>query len=145
MELREIEILIDKYFDAETSIAEENQLKMYFSSHDVAPHLEQYRSMFGYFAHEKNQRFEKTIPLKTKKQYVAWLSVAASVVILLGVFTFIDRQPNNNDLGTFDDPEVALRETQKALNLLSQNVNKGASTIGYLEEYESSRKTIFKK
>ncbi|MEE1899721.1 hypothetical protein V1389_15345 [Flavobacterium rakeshii] len=145
MELREIEILIDKYFDAETSIAEENQLKMYFSSHDVAPHLEQYRPMFGYFAHEKNQRFEKAIPLKTRKQYVTWLSVAASVVILFGVFTFIDRQPNDNDLGTFDDPEVALRETQKALNMLSQNVNKGASTIGYLEEYESSRKTIFKK
>ncbi|QEE51190.1 hypothetical protein FUA48_16925 [Flavobacterium alkalisoli] len=144
MELREIELLLDKYFDAETSIAEENQLKMYFSSSNVAPHLEQYRSMFGYFAQAGEQRFEKTIPLKTKKRYVGWLSVAASVVIAFGVFTFINKEPQE-DLGTFDDPEIALRETQKALNMLSQNVNKGVNSINYLEEYENSRKTIFKK
>lgn len=144
MELKEIEILLDKYFDAETSIAEENQLKMYFSSPDVAPHLEQYRPMFGYFAQTGKQRFEKTIPLKSEKRYVGWLSVAASVVIAVGVFTFINKEPQE-DLGTFDDPEVALKETQKALTMLSVNVNKGVNSINYLEEYENSRKTIFKK
>ncbi len=144
MEPRQIEILLEKYFNAETGTAEEKQLKMYFSSQDVAPHLEQYRPMFGYFAQAGTQQFEKTIPLKSKKRYAGWLSVAASVVVLLGVFTFIDREPEE-DLGTFDDPEVALKETQKALTLLSNNVNKGVSSMYYLEEYENSRKTIFKK
>lgn len=153
MELRQIEKLLEKYFDAETSITEENELKAYFASQDVAPHLEQYKSMFGYFTQAGTQQFEKTIPLQSKKRpYVAWLSVAASVVALIGVFTFINRQDTvpavpkqqNQDLGTFDDPEVAFRETQKALSMLSKNVNKGVKSVNYLEEYENSRKTIFK-
>lgn len=148
MELRSIEKLLEKYFNAETSIAEEKELKAYFASQNVAPHLEQYRPMFGYFAQAGTQQFEKTIPLQSKKRsYVAWLSVAASVVALIGVFTFINRQEpvqQNQELGTFNDPEVAFRETQKALNMLSKNVNKGVKSVNYLEEYENSRKTIFK-
>ena len=145
MESGQIEILLEKYFNAKTSIAEEKQLKMYFSSPDVAPHLEQYRPMFGYFAQSGTQQYEKALPLQPRKKYTGWLSVAASAVILLGVFTFINRQPEQEDLGTFEDPEIALQETQKALTMLSENVNKGVSSMSYLEEYESSRKTIFKK
>jgi hypothetical protein len=146
MELRAIEKLLEKYFDAETSIAEEKQLQLYFSSPDVAPHLEQYRPMFGYFAQAGTQRFEKTIPLKTKRHYARWISVAASVVFMMGMFTFLNREePVSGELGTYDDPEVAFRETQKALNMLSKNVNVGVQSVNYLGEYEKSRKTIFKE
>lgn len=147
MELRQVEILLEKYFNAETSTAEERQLKTYFSSPDVAPQLEQYKPMFGYFTQAATQQFEKTVPLKTKRRpYVAWLSVAASVVALVGVFTFINSEEpvSNEGLGTYNDPEVAFEETQKALNMLSKNVNKGVKSVNYLEEYEQSRKTIFK-
>lgn len=149
MELRTIERLLEKYFDAETSMAEERELKAYFSSQDVAPHLEQYRAMFGYFAQAKTQQFDKPIPLKPGKRRmsVAWMSVAASVVVMLGIFTVMNtqEQPAKQDLGTYEDPEVAFRETQKALNMLSKNVNVGVSGMEYIEEYEKSRKTIFKE
>lgn len=146
MELKAIEKLLDKYFEAETSTAEEKELKAYFSSPDVAPHLEQYRPLFGYFSGEGEQQFDKAIPLKPRKQhYVAWLSVAASVVVMLGVVTFINREPApSEELGTYNDPEVAFRETQKALNMLSQNVNVGVAGVEYLGEYEKSKNTIFK-
>lgn len=144
MDLRSIEKLLDKYFEAETSIAEEKELKAYFASQDVAPHLEQYRPMFGYFPQAGTQQFEKTVPLKTKKRYAAWLSVAASVVIMFGIFTYIDREPQES-LGTYDDPEVAFAETQKALNMLSKKVNVGVTSVNYIGEYEKSRKTIFKE
>jgi len=150
MELRAIEKILEKYFNAETSIAEENELRAYFSSQDVPPHLEQYRPMFGYFSQAGTQQFEKTIPLKSRRRYVAWLSVAASVVVLAGVFTFMNKeatvvQPVQQEgLGSFEDPEVAFRETQKALDMLSKNVNKGVKSVNYLNEYEQSRKTIFK-
>jgi hypothetical protein len=145
MELERIEQLLDKYFDAETNIAEENQLKEYFSSPGVAPHLEQYRSMFGYFAHEGTQQFNKTVPLKTRRRFAAWLSVAASVVLLMGMFAYFTNQPAEDDLGTYNDPEVAFRETQKALNMVSKNVNVGINSVNYIGEYEKSRKTIFKE
>ncbi|MGQ2982544.1 hypothetical protein [Flavobacterium sp.] len=147
MELRTIEILLEKYFDAETSIAEEKQLQLYFSSPDVAPHLEQYRSMFGYFAQAGTQQFDKPLPLKAKRNYRPLISVAASVVVMLGMFTFFNNegQPSQSELGTYDDPEVAFRETQKALNMLSKNVNVGVESVNYIGEYERSRKTIFKE
>lgn len=146
MELDKIEILLEKYFEGETTIAEENELKKYFSSSDVAQHLEHYRGMFGYFTAAKEQRFEQVIPLKTKTQKkVAWLSIAASVVVLLGLFTFYNQNiSQNQDLGTYDDPEKAFQETQKALNLLSKNVNVGVEGMQYVQEYQQSTELIFK-
>ncbi|MCY1486527.1 hypothetical protein D3C87_423080 [compost metagenome] len=140
-----IELLLEKYFEGETSIAEENELKLYFSSADVAQHLEQYKAMFGYFSSAKEQKFEQKIPLKSKTQKVAWLSIAASVVILLGMFTFYNRSINQSeDLGTYNDPEKAFEETQKALNLLSKNVNVGVESMQYVKEYQDSKDLIFK-
>jgi hypothetical protein len=145
MELDRIEILLEKYFEGETSIAEENELKAYFSSADVAQHLEHYKAMFGYFSSAIEQKFEQQLPLKSKKVQVAWLSVAASVVILLGMFTFYNRNINQSeDLGTYNDPEKAFEETQKALNLLSKNVNVGIESMQYVNEYQESKNLIFK-
>jgi len=146
MELDRIENLLEKYFEGETTIAEENELKIYFSSSDVAQHLNHYRGMFGYFSAAKEQKFEKELPSKiTTKKKVAWLSIAASIVILLGLFTFYNQNmTQNQDLGTYDDPEKAFQETQKALNLLSKNVNVGVEGMQYVQEYQQSTELIFK-
>ena len=150
MELDRIEKIIEKYFEGETSIAEENELKVYFSSSDVAQHLEQYKSVFGFFSQAQSQQFEATIPLKAKKRTnVAWLSIAASVVVLLGIGTFMytntpDKPSNLSDLGTYNDPEVALAETQKALTLVSQKINVGMGSVNYINEYEHSKNKVFK-
>jgi hypothetical protein len=149
MESDKIEILLEKYFQGETSIAEENELKNYFSSLDVAQHLEQYKPMFGYFSQAKEQEFQQQIPLQTKKRTVAWLSVAASIVVLLGIGTYVYVDNNNatqsQNLGTYDDPEVAFRETQKALALLSSHVNTGIESVQYVEEYEIAKDRVFRK
>ena len=149
MALDRIEKLLEKYFEAETSIAEEKELKDYFASSNVAQHLEKYKSIFGYVVQAKQEQFKATIPLKTRKRKnVVWLSVAASVVVLLGVglFTFNTyNQPKQSDYGSTDDPEVAFRETQKALAMISEHVNKGIGSMKYLNEYEQSKNKIFKK
>lgn len=150
MESHKIETLLDKYFDGETTLAQERELHDYFSSQDVAQHLEQYRSMFGYFVKEREQRFDGTLPLQPgKRKVVAWLSVAASVVVLLGVGTFayqnLGSQSAPEDLGTYDNPELAMKETQKALDLLSGHFNKGVESVSYINEYEQSKDLVFKK
>ncbi|RTY87249.1 hypothetical protein [Flavobacterium sp. GT3R68] len=147
MESDRIEILVEKYFQGETSIAEENELKNYFSSSDVAQHLEQYQPLFGYFSQAKKQEFKQEIPLQSKKRNVAWLSIAASVVVLLGIGTFTyfnNNNVENQDLGSYDDPEVAFVETQKALALLSENVNVGIESVHIINEYEVARDRVFK-
>ncbi|HNP32844.1 MAG TPA: hypothetical protein PKN96_06085 [Flavobacterium sp.] len=148
MELDRIEKLVEKYFEAETNIAEEKELKDYFASSDVAQHLEQYKPIFGYAVQAKQEQFNAVIPLKIRRKRLVWLSVAASVAVLLGVglFTFNNyNQSKSSDYGTYDDPEVAFRETQKALAMISEHVNKGIGSMKYLNEYEQSKNKIFKK
>ncbi|WP_284653406.1 hypothetical protein [Flavobacterium terrisoli] len=146
MALDRIENLLEKYFEAKTTIAEEKELKAYFSSEHVAPPLEQYKPIFGFATQAKQEQFTATIPLKTKKRSsVVWLSVAASVVVMLGVALFTFNQPTESeDLGTYDDPEVAFRETQKALALISESVNEGLGSMEYINEYEQSKNKVFK-
>jgi len=152
MELNRIENIIEKYFQGETTIAEEKELKEYFSSPDVAQHLEQYKPMFGYFSQVKEQKSMQEIPLQSKKRNVAWLSIAASVVFLLGIGTFMYVSEKNtspvvaqSELGTYDNPEEALAATQKALAMLSNNVNVGIESVQYIQEYEQSKNKIFKQ
>jgi hypothetical protein len=160
MALDRIEILLEKYFEAETSIAEEKELKDYFTSADVAPPLEQYKPLFGFVVQAKQEQFSfapfgfqprvpSMIPLKIKKRNIAvWLSVSASVVVLLGVglFTYNHyNQSTSEDYGTYNDPEIAFRETQKALSMISESVNKGIGSMNYLNEFEQSKNRIFKK
>lgn len=146
MELNRIETILEKYFQGETSVSEEKELKNYFSSSDVAQHLEQYKPLFGYFSEAKEQEFNQTIPLQAKKRNVAWLSIAASVVVLLGIstFTYLHHPQESNDLGTYDSPEAAFEATQKALSMLSKNVNVGIESVSYINEFQSSKELIFK-
>ncbi|MCD0476123.1 hypothetical protein LPB87_17150 [Flavobacterium sp. EDS] len=153
MESDKIEIILEKYFQGESTIAEENELKKYFSSSDVAQHLEQYKPIFGYFSQVKEQRLTQEIPLQTKKRNVAWLSIAASAVLLLGIGSYFYLNNTNNttpvvaksDLGTYDSPEEALAATQKALAMVSHNVNTGIESVQYIKEYEQSKNLIFKQ
>ena len=151
MELVKIEDLIEKYFQGETSIAEENELRTYFSSSNVAQHLEQYKPIFGYFSLAAAHQFTPEIPLlprpRDKKRNVAWISIAASVVVLLGIGTYTyysaDVVNKSQDLGTYDDPEEAFRATQKALSLLSNNVNVGIESVQYIQVYQTTKDRIF--
>ena len=147
MEWNKIEILLEKYFEGETNSIDEKELRDYFSSPNVAQHLEHYKPLFDYFSIAATQQFTPEIPLQTKKRKVAWLSIAASVVIMLGVGTYVyfDAKVVDQDLGTYDNPEVALKETQKALALLSTHVNTGIESVNYIREYDDSKQLIFKK
>jgi len=148
MELDKKEALLEKYFEGETTLAEENELKIYFSSAAVASHLKQYQSLFKYYASEKNQNFKVELDgLKVKKRPIVWISIAASVLVLLGLgfytFNSATNDKTNQGLGTYDNPEEAFKETQKALAMLSNHVNVGIESIQYVENYENTRDQIF--
>ncbi|MDP5081517.1 MAG: hypothetical protein NWP87_02590, partial [Winogradskyella sp.] len=83
MVLNSIEKLIEKYHNAETSLKEEAQLKAYFASDAVAPHLEHYKPLFNYFSKSKQEQYTKDVPLNTKKtKLYQWISVAAVAVLM---------------------------------------------------------------
>lgn len=145
MELKSVEIAINKYLEGTTSIAEEKQLKAYFSSSEVALHLVQYKPLFSYFKNEKEHQFTKALPLQPRKQvYVKWIGIAAAIVVLFSMVIFFNNHSSDEDLGTYSNPKEAFVETQKALEMLSEEVNNGVEGVAVLKEYEKTRKTIFK-
>lgn len=146
MESHKIRPLLEKYFDGETSIEDERILKNYFSSDAVAPEFSEHKDIFGFYTAEKTLTSTREFPIKKESNIRQILSVAASVVVALGIgFMLLKTQPEvASDLGSFDDPEIALIETQKALALIGQNLNKGKESINYLNEYEVTKNKIFK-
>ncbi|WP_016987999.1 hypothetical protein [Flavobacterium sp. ACAM 123] len=151
MELNKIERVVEKYFDGGTSSEEEKELRKYFASSDVAPHLKQYKPIFGYFSnaagHELTQEIQVFPKFQHKKQTKLWLSIAASIVVLViaGTYVYFEREVSSQDLGTCDNPEAAMKETQKVLTMLSSHVNVGIESVKDLEQYENSKDLIFKQ
>jgi len=144
MELHNIKKLLEKYLDGQTTIQEEKELKQYFSSESIAPELMPYQDMFRYFSKERHVETEREFTIK-QKSTKKWLWMAASVVVLLGVsLTFLKQPVQPDDLGTFDNPEIAFEETQKVLQLVAENINRGKQKIEYIQEYENIKNTIFK-
>jgi Na+/H+ antiporter NhaC len=139
MESIKIEQLLEKYENAETSLHEEAVLKDYFNNSTVAPHLQEYQALFGYYAESKKEIYSKPIQLNTKKKNWKWLSVAASVVLLFSVYTGYE---NNQER---KEARIAFENTQMAFQLLSKNMNKGTAAMAYLGEYETTTNKIFKQ
>lgn len=149
MELAKIEKLVAKYENAETTIKEENILRDYFLSDNVAPHLEEYQMMFTYFQANKAETYDKTLEFKTeKKRNYKWLSIAASVAILFSVYIGIPKKEEKININSLSDLTVEQKfhydQAQKALAMLSGNLNKGNQAVSNLRTYENTVNKIFK-
>ncbi|MBF6608213.1 MAG: hypothetical protein ITG00_05705, partial [Flavobacterium sp.] len=109
----------------------------------VAQHLERYRPMFAFYSEAKE--IAPAHKLSVPHRRFRWMSVAASVAVLLGVgtFAYINTSQNNAELGTYNDPEQAYRQTQQALDLLSTQFNRGVESVQYIEEFDSAKDRIF--
>jgi hypothetical protein len=135
MELDNIEKLLEKYFEAATTVAEEQTLRAYFEGDEVAPHLQQYGPMFGYFSKARNERFTGQIPLTTRKNLSRWISVAAVAVLIFGIYLGKNYQEQQK-------AEYAYNQTKEALRLLAENLDRGTEKVAYLNEFEVTKQKI---
>jgi hypothetical protein len=144
MELANIEKLVEKYLNADTTLQEETTLKNYFTGGNVPKHLQEYAYLFNYFAIAKEETFTKTIRLPTeklKKKNVRWLAVAASIAIFFSVF--IGKQQYDKNLQRKEAQKI-YAQVSKGLKLLSTNLKKGEQAVATLYTYENSVNKILK-
>ncbi|MDX1759723.1 MAG: hypothetical protein R3306_08840, partial [Arenibacter algicola] len=139
MELSNIEKLLERYFEATATVAEEEMLREYFAQEDVPLHLKEYAPMFQYFSIAREEKFTRQVPLKPrKKSYIKWISIAAVSILIFGIYFGRSYQEQK-------EAEYAYQETKKALSLLATNLGKGTEKVAYLREFEETKQKIYNK
>jgi hypothetical protein len=155
MNTREVELLLEKYFEGQTSVAEEQSLKEFFNGGPVPDHLEEYRPLFLYFKEEEtivlDDSFDekvlarmqepKVIPMvavNTRRRYA--IGIAASILLLIGVvFALRYEMFNRNGKNLYSaspENELAFVQAQEALLMVSANLNTGLDEMQHLEAFD---------
>ncbi len=125
MVLDNIEKLVNKYENGETSLSEEQELRLYFSQKKTAPHLKSYKTLFNYYQANQNEDCTKKITLTTKKNY-KWLAIAAIFILSLGIYFKSNFTPKINTVAKLTDKERAtFYEAKHVLSLIGTNLDKG--------------------
>ena len=159
MELNKIENLLEKYEEGQTTLQEETQLKHYFTTQTVVPHLEVYRSLFNYYVSDKQLYCQRPLPAtpSTTNKY-RWFASAAVVTIMFSAFMTLTSK--NESIKLSNEEQFAYNETLKAfdlisshmhkaatplnaLNMISNSFEKGQQNVAFLEEFNNSTNKIF--
>jgi hypothetical protein len=158
METKKIKQLLKRYFNGESSLAEERILEKYFQSGNVAEELKEYAGFFIGISElaetgrdeklegeimnfiQKNEPKEK---LNKRWLWQAVTGIAASIIIVMGGVLFYQNQ-NNSFEDTFDNPEVAYAYAEQTLSYISDKYNKGLSGLANFDKLETATEPIQK-
>ncbi len=138
-----IDHLLDKYWEAETTLEEEQTLRSYFSSDMVALEHQELIPLFNTFTIEKEVELDNPILIGSSKtpntskpsniRYMGrWktLGIAASLLIALTVFLYNnDTQKQPSNLVEIETAEESLSYLKDALALVSTQLNNGSQTM----------------
>lgn len=153
MDLDRINDLLQKYWNAETSLEEEEQLRAFFAKEPVPENLKETASLFRYFEQQKrlgvdDLAFDRELKKKLKPagkminfSFVQIARIAAGLLVVVAATFFVRQEikkayPDEPE-DTYDDPKVAFEETKKALMMISKSFNKAqkeASKINVFNE-----------
>jgi len=135
MDLIEIEKLLIKYEEAETTLKDEAILRTYFLTEKVPSHLKEYQHIFTYLAVSKEEVSTINQDFKLKTRNYRWISIAASIVLFIGVYgghsEYKEYQKKNEAL-------KSLAQITNGLKLVSANLNKGNQSFKTLFVYEDT-------
>jgi hypothetical protein len=158
MEFKKIDQLLNKYFEGETSLEEEAQIKAFFEETEFLPEkYKRLQAMFGFYKAGKNEKsdlkFENLIPnqkKKTKSFRIVYYAVAASAAILFGIWLMQDSKIEKPVYAYIngkpvESQELAYKEAQKALMMVSKNLNEGTKNMGHLSELDKALSSVTAK
>ena len=138
--MNDIDKLLEKYWNAETSIEEERVIKKHFKEND---NIDELGSMFSFFEQEKTIKYKGDVSIGknnskeaklVKVNFLKKIAVAASILLVLGIGGFLskDRFSSNTNSYTkneIKDPEKARKIAEEALAMLASNYAKGENTL----------------
>lgn len=154
MESQRINILLDKYFEAATTLEEENELINYFNSGNVDEKLKSYASFFAglkqfssedtadlseeLMNHILQSEKKKKIQLRLRTGIIT--AIAASVIVGLLAVNFIGNQTHFRD--TYKNPDQAYVQAYKTLEFVAGKYNKGVAGLEKVNRLEDGTKPL---
>jgi hypothetical protein len=162
MDFNKIDELLKKYWNCETTLEEEKQLRDFFGGTNIPEQWKETAPLFRYFEESKKKSlndlaFEGQVLRKVhpeKQAKVARLifntmKIAAglTVVILAGWFirTEIRQTTPQAVVDTYDDPKVAFEETKKALLMISKSFGTAEEQTRKINMFNEAQEQIQKK
>lgn len=147
MELDKINQLLESYFEGTTSVAQEQTLKEYFTSNQVDHSLIMYKNLFAGLAKASTEHSTATVTLPTSKRVESkkawWLSIAATVLVVVGVLGYLNTT-NNQMTAQEKEAIAALKESKKAMLLLSKNFNTGIKQLELAHTFSNTTSKYLK-
>jgi len=160
MNTTEIKILLDKYYEGETSRDEEKILKDYFTGSQVDASLLEHAPVFAFFKAEGNiksgadledkilERLDEAIVIPFYKNRTFWTYFSGIAATLLFLFTFIfETQFNSKDDNSLagssyskQDARLAYDQTRIALAYVSGKYAEATDPLNEVSKF--SRSTI---
>lgn len=148
MELQELEKLLQKYEAAETSLQEEQILKEYFQTEKVPAAFAPYKSLFAFVENRQKVKYKDKAPEASGKKLYVWSGIAATIILVVGLFFFQENGGNNpeiGDLGTIKDKDLAMEKTMETLEMVSEIMNDGRKDLLYLKEFNNTKNKFIKE
>lgn len=161
MDSKNWEELLEKYWNCETSLEEEQQLREYFKG-EVPSSLNETAEFFRYLDEQRSQSvtigFDEQVrkkisahqPLgKSVKMFSNYARIAAGILVVVAAGYFVRQEvrkaypPEAED--TYSDPRVALEETKKALMMISNSFNKAKQEAGKIKMFNEAEQKIQRK
>lgn len=138
MESGNIEKLLEKYFEAETTLAEEKELRHYFQEAEVAMNLREYAPLFLTFSVSKKEELKTEIKVTQAQNFSSkWMRIAASIAIIIGLYF-------GNSYRRQKQAEYAYQQTRMALNLIARNLDRGTAKVARMQTFEDTKQKLYR-
>jgi len=150
-----ISTLLERYFNGETTLHEEETLRNYFSGAKIDPDFKQYTPLFNYFSQEKKKMNFPTKIVKhilNKKMFFRSFSLSAAAA--LAIFAFIhwpDQQKGVEMMiggERINNEQIVISKTDEQLAKISNMmgmIRQSTSSLKKLNNVEKSLSIISKK
>lgn len=146
MELNNLRKLLQKYEEGNTSLEEERDLQIYFSTKEIPEEFLVYRNIFKFKEKAKEVEYSKEIQLDTsRKRKWAYVGIAASILLIMSFLFFSEvsnKKMETQNLGTIEDPEEAYLKTKETLQMVANVFNEGRDDLEYLNEFNKTKNKI---
>lgn len=130
--IKDADVLIEKYYEGLTTLAEEKQLNEFLSQKNIPARFDTEKAMFGFFANQKAK------PKGNKIQMLRWASVAAVFITMFFSTGYLFSQ-NDKDYAYIDgkvytDVNIVKNRALASINDIAGTNDEVKTSAGLLQD-----------